>query len=347
MVKEKLTANVLFAGIGTQERGIQNTGLYDLEVVSTSEINKDAILAYAAIHYDFKPEDLDTYDQYPSIDEMINELTEKNIGYEPEKNKHYNWQKHKKNSQDVIKKYWLACKLNKNYGDISKIESLPYADLWTVSFPCQSISCAGKMKGFKPDSGTRSSLLWENIRLLKKAVDDGESPKYVMFENVKNLVSKNFMPDFLSLIDVLSDLGFNTYWKVLNAKECGVPQNRERVFAFSIRKDIDINTEISIFPIPFECETRLEDILEEEVDEKYFLKNERAQMLIDKLIMDGILPDPNGQNPIAIDLTENEPKKKEKCTNCITSRQRGISHRKQEGTGVVHMFNGEKGDLNE
>jgi len=79
--------------------------------------------------------------------------------------------------------------IKSNNIDISKIEELPYADLWTCSFPCTDISVCGKMKGLNPDSGTRSSLLWENIRLLKKAKDSNSLPKYIMFENVKNLVN--------------------------------------------------------------------------------------------------------------------------------------------------------------
>lgn len=173
-----------------------------------------------------------------------------------------------KKSND-IEKYWLACKLSNNLGDISKIEKLPYADLWTCSFPCTDISLAGKMKGLSPSDSTRSSLLWENIRLLKTAKDDGTLPKYIMFENVKNLVGKKFINDFNNLLSVLDELGFNSYWKVLNAKNCGVPQNRERVFVISIRKDIDNGA--FVFPKPFDTGIRLKDILDENVDEKYYL----------------------------------------------------------------------------
>lgn len=160
----------------------------------------------------------------------------------------------------------------------NKVEFLPYADLWTISFCCQDISVAGKMRGFKSDSGTRSSLLWENIRLLKKAKDDGILPKYLMFENVKNLVSKKFIDDFNNLLEVLDELGFNSYWKVLNAKDCGVPQNRERVFVISIRKDIDNGT--YDFPKPFDTGIRLKDVLDKEVDEKYYLNNETISRFI-------------------------------------------------------------------
>lgn len=275
MKKEKLTANILFSGIGCQERGFQNSNLFNLEVLNTSDICKESVLSYAAIHCGLTNEMVENYPDYPSREEMAKELTEINLGYEPEKDKHFDWSKLAKRKNKDLEKYWLANKLSHNLGDISRIEELPYADLWTCSFPCTDISVSGKMKGLNPDSGTRSSLLWENIRLLKKARDNNISPKYIMFENVKNLVSKKFIADFNNLLEVLDELGFNSYWKVLNAKECGIPQNRERVFVISIRKDIDKYA--FDFPVPFDNGLRLKDILEEVVDEKYYLSDDKVE----------------------------------------------------------------------
>lgn len=272
LIKADLSMNVLFSGIGCQERGFENSILFNINVVNVSEINKEAVLSYAAIHCGLTPEMVDTYTDYPSKEEMARQLTEINLGYNSEKNKAYDWHKLSQRKSNDINKYWLANKLVHNLGDINKIEFLPYADLWTISFCCQDISVAGKMRGLKPDSGTRSSLLWENIRLLKRAKDDGTLPKYLMFENVKNLVSKKFIDDFNSLLEVLDELGFNSYWKVLNAKDCGVPQNRERVFVISIRKDIDNGT--YDFPKPFDTGIRLKDVLDKEVDEKYYLSKD-------------------------------------------------------------------------
>lgn len=294
MKKIKITANILFSGIGCQEWGFMSPDSpYDLEVVNTSEINKDSILSYACIHHNLDMEMFLDYNDFPSIKKMAEELTGKNIGYDPEKKEPFNWAKMKKGKNlEKMKKIWLADRLNRNLGDISRIHALQYADLWFVSFPCQSISCAGKMKGFKPDSGTRSSLLWENIRLLKQAKDDDALPKLVMFENVKTLISKRFKKDFMELIEILSDLGYNSYWEVLNAKYCGIPQNRERVFVICIRKDLDhgdISNEL-LFPKPFACSYLLEDILEENVDEKYYINSERAEKTIKKLIGCGDLP---------------------------------------------------------
>ncbi|RKI83826.1 DNA (cytosine-5-)-methyltransferase [bacterium 1xD42-87] len=218
---------------------------------------------------------VDTYTDYPSREEMAQYLTDINLGYKPEKDKYFDWFKLIERKKNDLEKYWLACKLTHNLGDITKIEDLPYADFCTVSFPCQSISVAGKMKGLKPDSGTRSSLLWDNIRLLSKAKENNKLPQYIMFENVKNLVSKKFIADFNDLLDVLDELGFNSYWSVINGKDCGIPQSRERVFVISIRKDIDKGK--YEFPVPFDTGIRLKDVLENQVDEKYYLPDEKVQ----------------------------------------------------------------------
>lgn len=287
MNKVKLKMNTLCSGIGAQERGIENTGLFDLEVVATSEINKDAIVSYAAIHNGLTNELIKSYNNYPSLKEMKQYLTDLNIGYEPEKDKKYDWFKSGKKFDENIKKYWLACKLSHNLGDISNVDELPEADLWTLSFPCQSISVAGKLKGMSPDSGTRSSLVWQTIRLLKKAQETNTLPKYMMLENVKNLVGKKFIKDFETFNSLIEEFGYNTKWKVINARDCGVPQNRERVFALYIRKDID--TGKFTFPIPFDNGLRLKDVLDEKVDESYYINTQKAQDLIQRLVSDGVL----------------------------------------------------------
>ena len=259
----------LFSGIGAQIRGIENTNLWDCTVVNTSDIDKDAMVSYAAIHCGLTPELIDTYADYPSKEEMAKVLTERNIGFDFKKNAPYDWYKLAKRKGNEINKYYLACVLSKNLGDISSIKSLDYADFWTYSFPCQDISVAGKQAGIEKGK-TRSGLLYEVERLLETAVNNGNQPKYLLLENVKNLVGKKFKPQFDEWISRLDELGYNTYWQVVNGKDCGIPQNRERCFAISIRKDID-----SIkfgFAKCFDNGLRLKDLLEENVDEKYFLK---------------------------------------------------------------------------
>lgn len=159
---------------------------------------------------------------------------------------------------------------DRNFGDISQIDwnQVPDFDLFTYSSPCQDFSNAGKMQGGEKGSGTRSSLLWECEKAIR-----AKMPKYLLMENVANLVSKKFIGTFQNWLNVLSELGYTNYWQVLNAKDYGVPQNRKRVFVVSILN----SQEPYYFPEPFETDIRLKDILEGYVDEKYYLKNKSLQ----------------------------------------------------------------------
>lgn len=170
-----------------------------------------------------------------------------------------------------------------NYGDITQIERLDYADLWTYSSPCQDFSTAGKQKGIYNADGslTRSGLLKHVERLLTDSVLYGTQPKYLLMENVKGLVSKRFKPDFLNWLDKLEQLGYNNYWQVLNAKDYGIPQNRERVFVVSIRKDID--TKGYKFPSPVPLQKRLKDVLEPFVDHNYYLTEDKVERFANAL----------------------------------------------------------------
>ena len=135
---------------------------------------------------------------------------------------------------------------------------------------CQDISVSGKQAGI--NENTRSGLLYQVERLLNIAKERGELPKYLMLENVKNLVGKKFKNQFDEWLKYLEELGYNNYWQVLNAKNYGIPQNRERVFVISIRKDVDDRG--FTFPEKFDNGLRLKDLLEENVDEKYYLRQE-------------------------------------------------------------------------
>jgi DNA (cytosine-5)-methyltransferase 1 len=139
----------------------------------------------------------------------------------------------------AIKGYMAIHGDTPNFGDITKIDpaTLPDIDLFTYSFPCQDLSSAGLQKGLEEGSGTRSGLLWECRKII-----DAKRPKYLMLENVKNLVGKKHKANFDKWIAYLDSVGYNTYWKVLNGKDYGVPQNRERVFAVSILKEHDKGT---------------------------------------------------------------------------------------------------------
>ena len=161
-----------------------------------------------------------------------------------------------------------------NFGDISKIEKLPYCDLLTYSFPCQDLSVAGHQTGISKD--TRSGLLLEVKRLLLKAKENGTLPKYLLLENVKNLVGKKFIKDFERWLSFLNNLGYYSNWEVLNAKDYGVPQNRERIFVVSSLENIHYN-----FPKQVELKSKMKDLLEEKVDDKYYLSEKLLKYFSD------------------------------------------------------------------
>ena len=163
---------------------------------------------------------------------------------------------------------------DRNFGDICNINwtEVPDFDLFTYSSPCQDFSSAGLQKGGEEGSGTRSSLLWECRRAIET-----KRPKYLLLENVKALVSKKFLPLFNKWIEVLDSLGYYNTWSVLNAKDYGIPQNRERVFLVSVRRDLVEADYIYSFPPAFKLDKKLKDVLEENVDERYYLSDSLVQ----------------------------------------------------------------------
>ena len=171
----------------------------------------------------------------------------------------------------AIKAYEAIHGPTNNLGDISKIDpkDIPDHDLFTYSFPCQDLSVAGKQAGL--GKGTRSGLLYECEKVI-----EAKKPKYLLLENVKNLVGKKFKPQFDEWLDYLESLGYTNYWKVLNAKDYGVPQNRERVFVVSILGDHKPYEFADKIPLD-KC---IADILEDEVDEKYYIN--KSFHLVDK-----------------------------------------------------------------
>lgn len=175
----------------------------------------------------------------------------------------------------AIKSYCIIHNVseNKNLGDIRKINinELEDFDLLTWGFPCQDITLTGKMKGIKKE--TRSGLYFEGYKILKEKM-----PRYSIIENVKNLTSKRFKKEFESILNDIEMAGYNNYWKILNAKDYGIPQNRERLFIVSVRKDIDKKD--FVFPCSRTLTLKLKDLLEENVDEKFYLKEKSIGKLV-------------------------------------------------------------------
>lgn len=166
----------------------------------------------------------------------------------------------------------------RNLGDITKVDpkDVPDADLATWSWPCTDISNAGKQGGLSQNSGTRSSLCWEAIRIFRE-----KKFKYLLAENVKALLSQKFKDDFRMVLEALEEIGYRNFWQVLNAKDYGVPQNRERVFMVSILAEESDPKPEYVFPKPFPLEKRLKDVLEPKVDEKYYLKPEQVERIVE------------------------------------------------------------------
>lgn len=154
-----------------------------------------------------------------------------------------------------------------NLGDIRKIEHLPPCDLVTYSFPCQDLSKAGKGKGMMEKSNTRSSLLWQVGRLLDDLGDRGCLPEYLLMENVDEILTAKHKPQFLKWIIKLNELGYNSSYKVVNALDHGVPQNRKRCFMIST-----LSKGCFIFPGKQPLKTILRDYLDKNVDDSFYLK---------------------------------------------------------------------------
>lgn len=167
-----------------------------------------------------------------------------------------------------------------NLGDITTIDgkNLPYCDLWIGGFPCQDISCAGKMRGFDSSSTTRSSLGWEMIRLLKEIND---KPQIVIFENVAMITSQKFKYTLDLFKQDLKELGYKIYDDTLSATDYEIPQTRKRYFLIALLND-EFNYE---FPKKIDSEVKFKDLLEDNVDEEYYLTSDGYVEIDDNTVL--------------------------------------------------------------
>ena len=156
--------------------------------------------------------------------------------------------------------------------DLGITDTDKYIYIMTYSFPCQDLSIAGNQAGMTKGSGTRSGLLWEVERLLDECT---EKPQVLLMENVPQVIGKKNIEDFHKWIHRLEELGYSNYVELLNAKDFGIPQNRLRCFMVSILGDYSYT-----FPKPIPLEKRLKDVLEDEVDEKYYLSDKMIKGFI-------------------------------------------------------------------
>ena len=259
---DKLRVLEVFSGYGSQSMSLRDIGV-DHEVVGISEIEPDAIIAYGSIRFNL--EDLHTDKTY---NEMRSELIAKNVGKDFKTGKS-RIPRMKKDKLEMLYKFDKAAN---NFGDVSIIdlEKLPDFDYMTYSFPCTDISVSGKQEGIERGQ-TRSGLLYECEKIIEV-----KRPKYLLMENVKNLVGKKFREQFDEWCKYLEELGYTNYhnnYKCLNAKDFGIAQNRERIFMWSVlgeHKEYE-------FPKGEKLTKKLKDFLDKDVEEKYYLSKEIQQ----------------------------------------------------------------------
>lgn len=179
--------------------------------------------------------------------------------------------------------------------DLGITDTNEFTYLLTYSFPCQDLSCAGRGAGMEKGSGTRSGLLWEVERLLNEC---DELPQVLLMENVPQVHGKKNKEHFDKWIEFLASKGYSNYWQDLNAKDYGVPQSRNRCYMVSILGDHSYK-----FPTPVKLELTLKDIVEKEVDEKYYLSNEKLRTINRWKSLERPLERVYGKNSIANTLT--------------------------------------------
>jgi len=177
-----------------------------------------------------------------------------------------------------------------NLGDITKVDETNLAPFNMIcgGSPCQDFSVAGSQKGSKwvcNECGHTYNPL--TVHYSSRRIIRANKPNWCIYENVKNLVGKKFKDTFQMFLDELDAYGYNCYYQVLNAKDFGVPQNRERVYVIAIKKELD-NGKFK-FPVPFDSDVSLKDILEEDVNAKYYIDSPKATELIEELKENGKL----------------------------------------------------------
>ena len=259
-MSKKLKVFEAFAGVGSQSMALRNIKC-NYEIVGISDVDKYALIAYDAIHNNNEGIEIKTKE------EMLEEIKSKNIGYNFSTGKSEIPKK-----EEDIRKLYNAHIRNKNFGDIRLIDpnKLPDFNFFTYSFPCKNISVAGQQGGLEEGSGTQSSLIWECKKII-----EAKKPEYLMMENVKNIIGKKHKPTLDMWCNILDEIGYINIFPekgYLNGKDFGVPQNRERVIMISIRKDIISNFK---FPKGKDSGIRLKNILETDVDEKYYIPKDK------------------------------------------------------------------------
>ena len=271
----------LFAGYGSQLFALKYLGAN----VSSHKIVEWAvpsIQAYKDAHFHDRNDD---HTSNKTFDDLVDELL--NYGISGDYNKPMT-------RQQIVRKGLKWCKqvynnikntnnlvniMNVKGKDLEITETDKYDYILTYSFPCQDLSLAGKRAGMDEDSGTRSGLLWEVERILKELneLGRGSLPQVLLMENVPQVISQDNMRNMEKWDEFLSSLGYKSYIKNLIATDYGIPQIRNRTFMISILGDYSYT-----FPKPIPLELKLSDMLEDDVDEKYYLSDKMLNYIFSK-----------------------------------------------------------------
>lgn len=273
----------LFAGVGSQAMALRNIGA-DFEHHKIAEWEVSAFKSYKAIHCPDNNKDYSVGIPRADLPQILFDFGISNNGKEPmalEKiaRKSEEWQRETYNNIKATNN--LVNIMNIKGEELAITDIDKYIYILTYSFPCQDLSVAGKMQGMTKGSGTRSGLLWEVERLLNEVEN---LPQVLLMENVPQVIGQANMKDFQLWQKFLEEKGYSNYTEMLNAKDYGVAQNRERCFMVSLLGEWNYK-----FPKPIPLTKIMKDYLEDGVDEKYYINSEKAQKLIQQLVDSGQL----------------------------------------------------------
>lgn len=267
----------LFGGYGSQALALKYLGV-KFEHWKLCEWAVKSIQAYKDIHF---TEDNTDYSKDHSDEFILNRLFK--WGISANYNEPMTKEQIKRLGSVKQRQIYNNIKATHNLVNISQVkgedlqieDTDKYCYIMTYSFPCQDLSKAGKGAGMEKNSGTRSGLLWEVERILDECNSLNQLPQVLLMENVPDVIGSKNIKHFAKWLEKLESLGYHCYWKVLNAKDFGIPQNRERCFMISILGDYYYE-----FPEPIKLEHRLKDLLEENVDEKYYLSDKMLNYIV-------------------------------------------------------------------
>lgn len=264
------------SGYGSQALALKYLGV-DFTHHRICEWAIKSIQAYKDIHF---TNDNTDYSQLCTKEQLIDYLFKKGIS--ANYNEPMTYDQIKRLSESQLRTIYNNIITTKNLVNITQVKAKDldvtnkedFTYLLTYSFPCQDLSLAGKGKGMKRDSGTRSGMLWQVERILKECQNLNTLPDILLMENVPQVIGTKNIKDFQEWELFLESLGYSNYVEILNAKDYGVPQNRERAFMISILGDYKYE-----FPKPIELKLRLKDTLEDNVDEKYYLSDKMIKYI--------------------------------------------------------------------